>query len=54
MFIGSKRYIFFHGKRHPNELGESEATAFLWHLALERKVAAATQAQALAALLFLY
>ncbi len=49
-----KRYIFFHGKRHPNELGEAEATAFLSHLAVERKVAAATQAQALAALLFLY
>ena len=49
-----RRYIFFHGKRHPNELGESEATAFLSYLATERKVAAATQAQALAALLFLY
>jgi hypothetical protein len=44
-----KRDIFFHGKRHPNELGESEATAFLSHLAVERKVAAATQAQARAA-----
>ena len=49
-----KRYIYFHGKRHPNGLGETEATAFLSHLASERKVAAATQGQALAALLFLY
>ena len=49
-----KRYIYFHGKRHPAELGETEATAFLSHLATERRVAAATQGQALAALLFLY
>ncbi len=49
-----KRYIYFHGKRHPNDLGEAEATAFLSYLASERKVAAATQGQALAALLFLY
>ncbi len=49
-----KRYIYFHGKRHPAELGEAEATAFLSHLATERRVAAATQGQALAALLFLY
>ena len=49
-----KRYIYFHGKRHPNDLGEGEAIAFLSHLATERKVAAATQGQALAALLFLY
>lgn len=49
-----KRYIYFHGKRHPHELGEGEVTAFLSYLASERKVAAATQGQALAALLFLY
>src|SRR3972149_9749665 len=49
-----KRYIYFHGKRHPDELGEGEATAFLSYLASERRVAAATQGQALAALLFLY
>ena len=49
-----KRYIYFHGKRHPAELGEAEATAFLSHLATDRRVAAATQGQALAALLFLY
>jgi len=49
-----KRCIYFRGKRHPNELGEGEATAFLSHLASERKVAAATQGRALAALLILY
>lgn len=49
-----KRYIFFHGKRHPLELGKEEVEAFLTSLAVERNVAAATQAQALAAVLFLY
>ena len=49
-----KRYIFVDGNRHPNDLGETEATAFLSYLASERKVAAATQGQPLAALLFLY
>jgi hypothetical protein len=49
-----KRYIYFAGKRHPATLGEAEVTAFLNHLALERKVAAGTQNQALSALLFLY
>ena len=49
-----KRYIFFHGKRHPGEMGEPEITAFLSHLATDRKVAASTQNQALSALLFLY
>jgi integron integrase len=49
-----KRYIYFTGKRHPASLGEAEVTAFLNHLALERKVAAGTQNQALSALLFLY
>jgi len=39
-----KRYIYFHGKRHPNELGEGEATAFLFYLASERKAAAAGKA----------
>jgi integron integrase len=47
-------FIHFHGKRHPAEMGEAEMTAFLSWLATERKVAAATQNQALAALLFLY
>lgn len=49
-----KRFILFSGKRHPRELGASEVTAFLSHLAVERRVGAATQNQALAALLFLY
>jgi integrase len=47
-------FIRFHGKRHPLELGGAEVTAFLSMLATERNVAAATQNQALSALLFLY
>jgi integron integrase len=49
-----KRYIFFHGKRHPKEMGEAEVQAFLTHLAADRLVAASTQNQALGALLFMY
>jgi integron integrase len=49
-----RRYILFHGKRHPAGMGAEEITRFLSHLANEDNVAAATQAQALAALLFLY
>ena len=49
-----RRFIRFHGRRHPRELGGPEVEAFLTHLAADRKVAAATQSQALAALLFLY
>jgi integrase len=49
-----KRYIFFHGKRHPAEMGAAEVTAFLTFLAVEGKVASSTQNQALSALLFLY
>jgi integron integrase len=49
-----KRFVFWSGKRHPATLGEKEVTAFLSHLATERDVAAATQNQALSALLFLY
>jgi integron integrase len=49
-----RRFILFHGKRHPAGLGEAEVSAFLTHLAVERGVAAATQSQALAAVLFLY
>ncbi len=49
-----KRYIFFHGKRHPAEMGAPEVTAFLTSLAVQGKVAASTQNQALSALLFLY
>jgi Phage integrase, N-terminal SAM-like domain len=40
-----KRYIFFHGKRHPNEMAEAEITAFLTHLARAGKVAASTPNQ---------
>jgi len=49
-----RRYIFFHGKRHPAEMGAPELTRFLTSLAVDRKVAASTQNQALSALLFLY
>ncbi len=49
-----KRFVLFSGKRHPRELGAPEVTAFLSHLARDRNIAAATQNQALAALLFLY
>ena len=49
-----RRFIFFHGKRHPRGLGAAEVGAFLSHLATERGVSASTQNQAKAALLFLY
>ena len=49
-----KRYVFFHGTRHPAEMGAVEVTAFLTSLAVHSKVAASTQNQALSALLFLY
>jgi integron integrase len=49
-----RRYILFHGKRHPRELGADAIGAFLAHLAVDARVAASTQNQALAALLFLY
>ena len=49
-----RRYIFFHGKRHPAELGAPEVTRFLSSLATDGRVAASTQNQALGALLFLY
>lgn len=47
-------FVFFHGRRHPAELGAEEVSAFLSWLATHRDVAAATQNQALSALLFLY
>jgi integron integrase len=50
----AKRFILFHQKRHPAEMGRAEIEAFLTHLAVERHVAASTQNQALSALLFLY
>lgn len=49
-----RRYIVFHGKRHPRDLGAAEVTAFLTWLAVEKQVAAPTQNQALSAVLFLY
>ncbi len=49
-----RRYILFHNKRHPAEMGEAEVTQFLTSLARDGKVAASTQNQALSALLFLY
>src|SRR5882724_7637324 len=48
------RYILFHGKRHPAEMGAPELTRFLSSLAVDGNVAASTQNQALSALLFLY
>lgn len=49
-----RRYIHFHGIRHPDEMGSAEVVEFLSDLAVRRNVAASTQNQALAALLFLY
>jgi integron integrase len=49
-----RRFILFHGKRHPSAMGADEVNAFLSHLAVEQTVSASTQNQALAALLFLY
>ena len=48
-----RRYIVFHGKRHPTEMGPAE-TRFLSDLAIQRNVAASTQNQALNAIVFLY
>ncbi len=49
-----RRFIFFHDRRHPGELGTSAVNAFLSHLATVRQVSASTQNQALCALVFLY
>jgi site-specific recombinase XerD len=49
-----RRYVRFHGRRHPREMGAAHIEAFLSSLARDRRVAAPTQNQALAALLFLY
>ena len=54
MFTGLERYILFHNKRHPAEMGAAEVEAFLTHLAKEGNVSSSTQNQALNALLFLY
>lgn len=50
----ARRFILFHGKRHPQEMGAPEVEAFLSHLAVDRQVSASTQNQAKAALLYLY
>ena len=50
----AKRFILFHGKRHPRDMGKREVEAFLTDLAVRRHVAAATQNQALNGILFLY
>ena len=49
-----KRFIFFHGKRHPKDMGEKEISQYISHLATVRNVAASTQNQALNAIVFLY
>ena len=49
-----RRFVLFHGRRHPAEMGQKEINAFLTDLAVEGRVSASTQNQALAALLFLY
>jgi site-specific recombinase XerD len=49
-----RRYIFFHDKLHPKDMGEAHISGFLTHLAVDKKVASSTQNQALCALVFLY
>jgi integron integrase len=49
-----KRYILFHGKRHPKDMAARDVEAFLTHLAVQGRVAASTQNQAKSAILFLY
>ena len=49
-----KRYIFFHNKQHPLEMGEPQIRAFISDLASKQQVSASTQTVALSALLFLY
>ncbi len=49
-----RRFILFNQKRHPKNMGKNEITKFLNHLAVDRKVAASTQNQALSAIVFLY
>ena len=49
-----KRYILFHNKKHPKDMGEREIEQFLTHLAVDQKVAQSTQNQALNAIIFLY
>jgi len=50
----ARRFILFHGKRHPRDMGAREVEAFLTHLAVQARVSASTQNQAQSALLYLY
>jgi hypothetical protein len=50
----ARQFILFHGERHPRELGAAEVEQFLTHLAVQGRVSASTQNQALNALVFLY
>ena len=49
-----RRFILFHKKQHPKEMGEKEVSQFISHLATDKNVAASTQNQALNAIVFLY
>ena len=49
-----KRFILFHGKKHPKDMGESEISKYISYLAVKRNVAASTQNQALNSIVFLY
>lgn len=49
-----QRFILFHGKRHPDQMGKEEIETFLTYLAVRRTVSPSTQNQALQAILFLY
>jgi site-specific recombinase XerD len=49
-----RRYILFHNKRHPREMGETEIRTFITYLAIERHLSASSQNQALSAIMFLY
>ena len=49
-----RRYVHFHQRRHPRDLGAAEVEQFLTHLAVSRKVSASTQSQGLPGLLFTY
>lgn len=51
---GIKRSVRFHGLRHPREMGAPQVKEFLTHLAVQERVAASTQNQALSAIVFLY
>jgi hypothetical protein len=55
IFVGwVRRFILFHDKRHPDQLGETEVARFLSHLAVEDRVSPSIQSQARAAIVFLY